>query len=193
MSSIFLKFKDRSEFPEKGDVTKVYQVEPSYYYGWLPSSKGYYELTAKQVFTAALVDRFGQLYDCIGTEIPYNMAWSNGQGGQSNAVLLAPAIKPGTMAKSMSPGARRMIFVGTYYGVVAIYDRFSHETSSVTKNYLVYDAPVELSSIVDLCDPSGALTEELWDDFVGSSDRVNIGEYLKQIYDSIRATGRWRG
>lgn len=192
MSSIFLQIPNRIDMPSRGDVDKVYQTDASTFYAWNPQSKGYHEMTAGQVFNAQLVDRFGRLFDSIKDEIPYDKRWSNGEGGQSNAVWCAPKIKSGDMAKSMSPGQRRMIFVGTYYGNVVIYDRFNHETTSVTKNHLVYNAPKELDTLIDLCDTDGDLTFELFDDFVGSSDRDNIGLWLKKIYESIRGTGQCR-
>ncbi len=191
MSSIFIQLS-RNDMPVKGDVTKVYQSDPTTFWAYQLQSRSYYELKAGEVEAARLMDRFGILFDSIKSEIPYHKAWSNGQGGQSNAVTSAPIIKPGVFARSMSPGNRRMIFVGTHYGNVVIYDRFGHDTTSILKNFAVYDAPKELSTIVDLCDPSGTLSRELWEDFTGV-DRLNIGEYLKSIYDSIRASGRWRG
>lgn len=191
MSSIFLPFNSRIDMPSRGDVDKVYQVAPNLYYAWNPQSKGYHEMPARLVHTAKLIDRFGQLFDSIKDEIPYDKRWSNGEGGQSNAVWCAPKIKFGHMAKSMSPGQRRMIFVGTYYGNVVMYDRFNHETTSITKNHLVYNAPKELDTLIDLCDPDGELTFELFDDFAGASDRDNIGLWLKKIYDSIHNGRAW--
>lgn len=171
----------------------IYQTDPTTFYAWSPQTGGYHEITAAQVHAAKFFDLFGSMYDSIKDSVPYAMEWSNGTGGQSNAVIgeHAPTVAPGKIIKSAS-AARRMIIIGTYYGNVVVYDRFNYERTSVLKNYVVYDAPEELSTILDLCDPSGTLTEELYQDFFGS-DRENIGQWLKNIYESIRATGRWRG
>jgi len=71
-------------------------------------------------------DLFENAFSKIKNSIDFNREWSDGQGCFGPAVSHPDFQKllPGEIAKSESPGHRRMIMVGTVYGPAVIYERY---------------------------------------------------------------------
>ena len=90
---------------------------------------------------------FNDLFTAIQDVIPYDRGWSNGVGFHSHAVSgpAAPKLSAGQMVKSISPGGRRMVFLGTSDGNVVIYDRYC---ITEKKQAFVYNAPQSYVDIV---------------------------------------------
>ncbi len=74
-----------------------------------------------KVFTAA--------YDKCSVELPFQKEWSNGKGYFSPAVesQCKPVLNNGEVVKSITPGGRRMLIIGTRLGNICVYDRFTDQ------------------------------------------------------------------
>lgn len=71
-------------------------------------------------------DRFEHAYASVPKVLPYAQGWSDGKG-QHYTALQCPEIhnlKPGEIRKSITPGKRRLIAIGTLQGPVVIFERF---------------------------------------------------------------------
>ncbi len=67
---------------------------------------------------------FTDAYNSIFSVIPYDKAWSNTTGYFDYLVDLVK-LAPGKIAKSMDPNMRRMILIGTRFGTIVVFDRYS--------------------------------------------------------------------
>ncbi len=61
--------------------------------------------------------------------LEYNRDWSDGKGFHPYAIhgMKAPSLKEGAVMSCITPGNRRMVFVGTRYGNVLFYERYCEE------------------------------------------------------------------
>lgn len=68
---------------------------------------------------------FDRAYGGPCKEIPFIREWSNGAGMFDHAVYgeHAPKLANGEMVKSITPGKRRILIVGTHLGNLVIFDR----------------------------------------------------------------------
>lgn len=115
--------------------------------------------------------------------IEFNEAWSNGTGYFDNAVYGndAPAVKPGTIVKSVTPGNRRMLIVGTLLGNVAVFDRYYGNAEGV----FVYNttSAVERTCMIR----NKSLDEEDLTNILGAPwDNYNIGQRIEAIFDGCK-------
>ena len=77
---------------------------------------------------------FTKLYESSNVrEIPFDKEWSNGTGYFDHAIYgeHAVEIKNGEILKSVSPGNRRIMFLGTRLGTIAVFDRFTGSEKDV--------------------------------------------------------------
>ena len=78
---------------------------------------------------------FSDCYDVATREIQFNPDWSNGTGYYDNAVrgVYAPRLEIGEIAKSFSGGEnrRRILFIGTRFGNVVVFDRYTDAEGEV--------------------------------------------------------------
>lgn len=72
---------------------------------------------------------FTAVYDECTVELPFQKEWSNGKGYFSPAVesQCKPVLANGEVVKSITPGGRRLIFIGTRLGNICVYDRFTDQ------------------------------------------------------------------
>lgn len=127
---------------------------------------------------------FSAVYNDASVEsIEFNEAWSNGTGYFDFAVYgeHAPTVKPGTIVKSVTPGNRRMLIVGTLLGNVAVFDRYYGNAEGV----FVYNttSAVERTCMIR----NKSLDEENLIIILGASwDNYNIGERIQAIFDGCK-------
>lgn len=96
---------------------------------------------------------FKAAFESITVELPFDAKWSNGTGYFDGAVDLP--LEPGKLAKSRDPYGRRLIFVGTRFGVVVVFDRFSKQddggvyvtNSPLGKGDAVFDLVISHTSV----------------------------------------------
>lgn len=68
---------------------------------------------------------FDKAYEAIKKELEFRKEWSNGTGLYDYAVYgsEAPIVSPGMIVKSITPGGRKLIIVGTRLGNVVVFER----------------------------------------------------------------------
>lgn len=80
---------------------------------------------------------FTLVYNDIRGIVAYDPAWENGTGYLDHAVELVP-MDPGERAKSIDPNGRKIIFVGTRFGNVVLFQRYDAKSEldvfNVTSN-----------------------------------------------------------
>lgn len=78
---------------------------------------------------------FNEMFEIIKAEIPFNPEWNNGTGYYDGACKGPDKviIDAGQMAKCISPfpNNRKIIFVGTPVGTLAVFERFSEGANGV--------------------------------------------------------------
>ena len=99
---------------------------------------------------------FLDAFDRIEKVIPFSVEWENGTGYMDHAVKKVK-LNHGEQAKSIDRHNRKIVFTGTEFGTVVVFERHSDGSSGV----LVCNAPREVSKMVH---PDGPLTElQIWD------------------------------
>jgi hypothetical protein len=76
---------------------------------------------------------FGSKFYSITKVIEYNPDWTDGMGYFESAVELFEGcepgavvnLRPGEMAKSITPDHRKVIFIGTHFGTCAVFQRYT--------------------------------------------------------------------
>lgn len=76
-----------------------------------------------------ITEIFNKVYDNPAIQtIPFNKDWSNGTGYFDNAVagIHAPVIPAGEIVKSVTPGNRKILIVGTPIGNMVVFQRYDN-------------------------------------------------------------------
>ena len=76
-------------------------------------------------------------FNAVQKEVEYNPKWENGTGYLDHAVKgdHAPELLCGEMAKSVSTKGRRIVLIGTRFGNIVLFDRYSDpESKAVVSN-----------------------------------------------------------
>ena len=127
----------------------------------------------------------------IDTVLPFNPNWSNGTGYYSNATQGPNCVQlpPGVCVKCTDLSGRKMIFVGTRFGTIVVFQRYSNRD-----NVVVHNAPHELKRLA-LWDSSGNMAVETLIVLVGDPDNRlsnNIGSMLEALFalDEKRKLGK---
>lgn len=75
---------------------------------------------------------FTERFEQITKEVPFSDKWNNGTGYYDHACELVN-LKPGELAKSYDQNtSRRIILIGTRFGTVVLFDRYSKQTDGGT-------------------------------------------------------------
>lgn len=126
-----------------------------------------------------------------GSVIPFNPAWANGTGYFDHAVdgKHAPTLAPGQIAASTQaegPGqGRRLILIGTGFGNVVLFTRYSGSTGPI-----VYNIPRDIEILFAGMLYQGAQSESQLDLLLGSIGGngfhdANIGTRLQEAVTVI--------
>lgn len=129
---------------------------------------------------------FTYAYDGLSAVIPFNPKWANGTGYYDNAVDgdEAPKLEVGQIVKCFTPAPnnRRMILIGTQFGNVVLFDRFT----DADKGIVVHNAPDEVKDLVG--GMSSNLSEETIYHLVGNvhqgASGNNIGFKIKKVFET---------
>lgn len=131
-------------------------------------------------------DIFTDAYERITTSLPFDKEWSNGMSHFDKAIYgpNAPKLVYGEMKKSATPGGRRIIFVGTRLGTVAVYDRFTENDGTSRRSVFYIDTTAAI-------DEGGWFSQRYVNDYemalaVGDGDDCNIGWRIEQIYSALK-------
>ena len=116
--------------------------------------------------------------------IDYNEAWSNGTGYYDLATKrsMNSIVEEGKIYKTTSTKGRRLLLVGTCFGPVVVFDRFTGQAEGV----FVYNCPEDLRMFFT---EDGAITLQTMQEILGCMDcfeQVNIGMKLKRLRGKFR-------
>lgn len=130
-------------------------------------------------FSAA--DLFDKRFQQINQELVYNQSWANGTGylnwaveGKHQVQLLS-----NQMAKSVTSNGRRIIFVGTLVGPIAIFERVAGGQVIVSNIAPVLDQ-MELIK-------GGSMSYETCYDAIGGGDQIyqGVGKWVEDIFHAL--------
>lgn len=104
--------------------------------------------------------------------LPFDPTWANGTGYYDYAVKKV-RLAVGELAKSVDDENRRIIFIGTRFGTVVIFDRFSDQT-----NAGVYVANYPKETIFKYLVGTSSITDEAMVNIFGFD---NLGQVIEKI------------
>lgn len=113
--------------------------------------------------------------------IAFNEKWANGTGYFDHSVrgVNAPVLTEGEMVSSTSTDNRKIVIVGTRFGNVLVFQRYSDGE----KDIYVCNIPIEVKKFFNGLFPTGALTEGTVIALLGEyshSFESNIGLHFKK-------------
>ena len=126
---------------------------------------------------------FTERYNQVTTVIDFDPKWANGTGYYDHAVEKVD-LKPGEMAKSFDAGtSRRIILVGTRFGCVVVFDRYSNQGEG---GVYVTNEPNEF--VVKQFVPSGSIGEHSMYVLLGSwGIETNLGKTIEKMAKELAA------
>jgi hypothetical protein len=127
---------------------------------------------------------FDKKFESVEKVVEFNPGWNNGTGYYDGSVELmgdgepeiAVSLRPGEMAKSISPNNRKLVFVGTPLGACVVFQRYSGSSDVLVTNQARFLASTGLIE-------NGALSYDALQRIVGGEyiGEPNIGEFLLNI------------
>lgn len=129
---------------------------------------------------------FSNTYDKISKVIEYNPSWENNSESSSfisfNSSVDLITLVPGELAKSISSSGHRLIFIGTRFGTIVVFDKYKNQSDngvymSNTPNYFT------LTKLV----PKGPISESDMIFLFGSwyNIKENIGWAIERMYEDM--------
>ena len=125
-------------------------------------------------------------FEKITEELPYDKAWENGTGYFDPATKLA--LEPGKMVKSRSLKGRRIILIGTRFGTVVVFDRYTEQddggvyVNNIPCRNNVFKSMIKYSEGAIDGDGMTLLLGEEW-----SSSAINIGKRIELMAEELAA------
>ena len=116
-----------------------------------------------------------------GKEVPFRIEWANGTGYFDGAVKDDLGLAPGELAASSATGEdkRRIIFVGTRFGNVVIFERYTPKEDGNENIVVVVNRPSKLSRFVK----NGAMSTEHFEELTGCGIfSWNIGVDIERLF-----------
>lgn len=126
---------------------------------------------------------FTERYNQVAVEIDFDPKWANGTGYYDYAVE-AVDLKPGEMAKSFDASTgRRIILIGTRFGCVVVFDRYSNQDKG---GVYVTNEPNEF--VIKQFVPSGSIGEHSMYVLLGSwGIETNLGKTIEKMAKELAA------
>lgn len=81
-------------------------------------------------------DTFQRMFNRVTTEVKFDPAWANATGYLDYIVKADIGLRPGDIAKFTTLNDRRGIVVGTRFGNVCVFERYSPEGEERSKVYV---------------------------------------------------------
>ena len=113
---------------------------------------------------------FNKAWGEIEKEIPFNDTWKNGTGYFDNAVSMVQ-LTAGSIAKSTDDKDRRIILIGTRWGTVVVFDRYTGQeeggvyvTNSPRNKLLkliISGSAVSETEMINLLGPWGDISQNI--------------------------------
>lgn len=134
-------------------------------------------------------DVFSRAFNSCTKEIPFKKDWSNGTGYFDFAVYgeHAPKLANGELVRSISPGGRRLLIVGTRLGNLVVFDRFAEQAAGQKGDHNA----VFVRNTTSIINEGGWFSESALDDYemeiaVGAGDQINLGKRLEMLWSAFR-------
>lgn len=130
--------------------------------------------------------RFNNTFNRIATTVAFDPKWENNTGYFDHCVKTDLGLRPGDVAKSVDQNDRRIILIGTRFGNVALFERYS-PTKTTLSFKVVGNYPSALRGFYAGAMGIGtALTEEGLEHLVDKDapDKFNIGVMLEELFSS---------
>lgn len=138
---------------------------------------------------------FTKVFNETKQSIEFSKDWSDGKGRFGPATIgpRASIIRIGDIVKSISPGGRRILFVGTRLGNLVVYDRFVKQAPGEDN----YETAVISRDATPVLENGGWFAEYAFDDyeivlalggyFEGSNEyQVNLGLRIEQLFQNLK-------
>jgi hypothetical protein len=111
--------------------------------------------------------------------IEFNPDWANGTGYYDNAV--SEKLEIAEVRKTITSNDRRMLLIGTRYGTIVVFDRYSGP------EHRVFVSNTPRSTLIDTLVPSGAIGERAMAIITGGwSPSNNIGKLIETIMNDVK-------
>lgn len=133
-----------------------------------------------------ILHRFANTFKQITTQVAYCPEWANGTGYFDGIVKADLGLRPGDVAKAVDNDDRRIIIIGTRFGNVALFERYSPSKTTLSFK-VVGNYPSALRGFYAGSMGIGtALTDEGLEHLVNkdSPDKFNIGTMLEELFSS---------
>jgi len=126
---------------------------------------------------------FTERYNQVTTVIDFDPKWANGTGYYDHAVEKVD-LKPGEMAKSFDAGtSRRIILVGTRFGCVVVFDRYSNQGEGG-----VYVTNEPANFVIRQLVPRGSIGEHSMYVLLGTwGIETNVGKTIEKMAKELAA------
>ena len=127
---------------------------------------------------------FQAMFEKIQTVIPFNAEWNNGTG-YFNDIVSQDTVKleNGQMAKSTDTSNRKIVMVGTRFGNVVLFERYSGGLNDV----ITSNVPPEVSKLFGGSSLGSKTSEEVIELLLGqtySSIPKNIGIKIEEMFSA---------
>lgn len=119
---------------------------------------------------------FNQAYESILSTIDFDPAWKNATGYLDAAVEADLGLKPGALTKFVDDFGRRAIVIGTRFGNVVVFERYSPKGEE-RSNIWVHNSPTRVRSLVG--------TSNIPDYHIGQivrSESYNLGLHIERLF-----------
>ena len=127
--------------------------------------------------TTNIVDKiFTEAFEAAAS-IDFNPEWANGTGYYDTAVY--EPLEIAEVRKTITDNDRRMLLIGTRFGTVVVFDRYSGP------DHRVFVSNTPRNVLIDTLVPSGAIGERAMAIITGGwSPSDNIGKLIESIYNN---------
>lgn len=124
---------------------------------------------------------FVNAWNRITREVEFSRDWHNGTGYFDGVTKADLGLEPGQIAKSQADGEdlRRMIIIGSRFGNIVIFERYTPEDDDNENIVVVNNAPRKLSRFV----ANTAISTEKFEQMVDIGiDGWNIGAFIENLF-----------
>ena len=127
---------------------------------------------------------FQAMFEKLQTTIPFNTEWENGTGYFNDLVFCDTVkLENGQMAKSMDGCNRKIVVVGTRFGNVVLFERYSGRSNEV----ITSNVPPEITDLFLNSSLGSKTSEEVIELLLGqtySSIPKNIGIKIEEMFSA---------
>ena len=119
-------------------------------------------------------EQFTKIFNHITNLVDFDSGWENGTG-YFNGAVSSVKLATGEMAKSQDPKGRKIVFIGTRYGTIVVFQRYTAEER------LVMNVPAQIRQlfIIDNMMEDNTFCLIFGTDMSGSN---NLGKRIEELF-----------